>query len=116
VDARQLFSILSHVPAIGGVGALVFLGWGLFRRSIDVTLAALAALVAVGVIAVPVFLSAGQRDSAVAAMVGLEAAAGVALASMFVWFTTRRYPAFSAAAALILGIVASVLVLRASSM
>ena len=111
-----MISILGHVPAIGAAGALLFLAWGLIRRSIDVTLCALVAFVIVGLIAIPVFLNANHRDSAVAAMIGLEAAAGVALASLFCWYTTRRYPAFSAAAALVLGIAASVLVLYASSM
>jgi hypothetical protein len=116
VESQQVFSILSHVPVIGGGGALLFLAWGLFRRSLDVTLAALSAFVVVGVIAVPVFFYGDRRDTAIAAMVGLEAAAGVALVSLFCWYTTRRYPAYSAGAALVLGLLASVLVLRASGM
>lgn len=123
---------LNHIPVIGGFGALLLLGWGLLRRSIDVTLAALTAFIIVGLVAVPVFLT-GQRaerqldpaletriekheDAAIAAMVGLEAAAGVALASIFCWRTTRRFPAFSATATLLLGLAASVLVVRAASL
>ena len=112
VDARQMFSILRHVPAIGGAGALLFLGWGLLRRRLDVTVGALGAFVVVGLIAIPVFLRAEHHDSAVAAIIGLEAAAAVALASLFDWFTTRRYPAFSAGATLVLGLLATVLVLN----
>ena len=114
--SEQVFSILRHVPVIGGCGALLFLAWGVLRRSLDITLAALSAFVVVGVVAVPVFLHGDRQDAAVAAMVGLEAAAAVALAALFVWFTTRRYPAFPAAAALILGILAGVLVIRAAVM
>ena len=116
VTYEQTFSILRHVPAIGGAGALIFLGWGLLRRSLDLTVGALYAFVAVGLIAIPVFLRAERHDAAIAAMIGLEAAAAVALASLFDWYTTRRYPTFSAAAALLLGLVATVLVLNATVM
>jgi len=111
-----MLSILSHVPVIGGGGALLFLAWGLFRRSLDVTLAALCGFVVVGLIAIPIFLGGDRGETATAAMVGLEAAAAVALVSLFYWYTTRRYPAFSAGAALILGLLASLLMLRASGM
>ena len=116
VTSQQFFSLISQVPVIGGGGALLFLAWGLFRRSLDVTLAALTAFVIVGVVAVPVFLNGDRRDSAIAAIVGLEAAAVVALVSLFCWYTTRRYPSYSAGAALVLGVLASVLVLRAFGM
>jgi hypothetical protein len=116
VSYEQTFSIFSHVPVIGGAGALLFLGWGLYRRSLDVTVGALCAFVVVGLVAIPVFLRSTHHDTAVAAMIGLEAAAAVALVSLFDWFTTRRYPAFSAMAALVLGLIASVLVVNAAVM
>lgn len=116
VVSEQFYAILNQVPAIGGGGALLFLAWGLFRRSLDVTLAALSGFVIVGVVSVPVFLNGDRRETAIAAMVGLEAAAVVALVALFCWFTTRRYPSYSAGAALVLGVLASVLVLRASGM
>jgi hypothetical protein len=109
-------SILNHVPIIGGAGALLFLAWGLVRRSLDVTLAALTGLVVVGVVAVPVFLGGDRRDAAIAAILGLESATVVSLVSLFCWYTTRRYPAYSASAALVLGVLACVLVLRAAGM
>lgn len=114
--SEQVLSILGQVPAIGGGASLFLLAWGVCRRSLWVTLAALSGLVGVGLIAVPVFLSAERRDAAIAAMIGLEAVAVVALASLFCWYTTRRYPAFSAIAALVLGLLASVLVVRATAM
>lgn len=114
--SEQVFSIVRHVPVIGGCGALLFLSWGVLRRNLDITLAALSAFVVVGLVAVPVFLQSDRRDAAIAAMVGLEAAAAVALAALFVWFTTRRYPTFPATAALILGILAGVLVVRVAVM
>lgn len=116
VNSVQLFSILGLVPAIGGGAALLCLAWGLCRRSLGVTLAALSGLVVVGLIAVPVFFSGERRDVGIAAMIGIEAVAVVALASLFCWYTTRRYPAFSATAALVLGLLASVLVVRATAM
>ncbi|MGZ5442894.1 MAG: hypothetical protein ACXW31_00990 [Thermoanaerobaculia bacterium] len=116
MNSVQFLSILSPVPAVGGGVALVCLAWGLYRRGLGVTLAALSGLVFVGLIAVPVFLSAERHDAAMAAMIGLEAVAVVALVSLFCWYTTRRYPAFSAIAALVLGLLASVLVVRATAM
>lgn len=125
---------LNHVPVVGGIGALLLLAWGLLRRSTDVTLAALVALVAVGVITVPVFLTGTaardriehlpgmtaerldhHEEEAIAAIVGLEAAAAIAFAALFAWCTTRRYPMFPAVAALVVGIAASLLILRAAS-
>ncbi len=115
MNLEQIPSILGQVPAIGGGAALFLLAWGVCRRSLGVTLAALSGLVGVGLIAVPVFVSE-RRDVAIAAMIALEAVAVVALASLFCWYTTRRYPAFSAIAALVLGLLASVLVVRATAM
>jgi hypothetical protein len=126
---------LNHIPVIGGVGALLLLGWGLLRRSIDVTMAALVALIIVGLITVPVFLTGDgavsrlrsergfsealleeHKDAALAALVGLEAAAAVAAAALFAWWTTRRYPFFATGCTLVMGIAAVVLLARATAL
>lgn len=119
---------LNDVPLIGAVGSLLLLAWGLGRRSTDVTLAALSALVIVGLVAVPVFITGTDlphernelvlrhRDAAIAALVGLEAAAAIAISALFAWRTTRRYPIFAAAAALAIGCAASVLLVRAATL
>ena len=94
------------------IGALLFLGAGLIRRSVLVTIASLMAIVLTGVFAIPIFLLVPRTDANAAAMVALETAAGVALAALFVWRTTRRFPLFPATAALLIGIGASILVVR----
>jgi hypothetical protein len=106
--------LLQHVPCIAVIGALLFLGWGLLRRSLDITLASLTAVVLTGVIAIPIFASGPRTGASTAAVVALEATAGVALAALFVWRTTRRYPLFPAAAVLLIGVAASILVVRAA--
>ncbi len=106
--------LLQHVPCIALIGALLFLAWGLLRRSLDITLASLTAVVLAGVIALPIFASGPRTNDGTAAIVALEATAGVALAGLFVWRTTRRYPMFPAAAVLLIGTAASILVLRAA--
>lgn len=126
---------LNHLPVIGGIGALLLLSWGLWRRSAAWTNAALGSLVIVGLIAIPVFLTGSHaaervervagvpadvaglhRDAVVAALVGLEATAAIAFAALFAWRTTRRYPMFPAVAALVVGIAAAVLLVRAASL
>ena len=113
MTSQQWFSVLGQVPAVGGAVALFVLALGLLRRRLYVTIVALWGFIGVGLVAVPVFLRGDRRETAVAAVVGLEAAAVVALVSLFCWYTTRRYPLFPASAALILGLLAGVLVLRA---
>lgn len=133
VDPLLAHLFLNHIPVIGGIGALLLLAYGVFRRSTDVTLTALVSFVIVGVGGIASFttgtlassrihdaatqLLIGQhRDASIAALVGLEAAAVVAACALFAWKTTRRYPLFGAVATLVLGIAASVLILRAASL
>jgi hypothetical protein len=132
VDPLYAHLFLNHIPVIGGIGALLLLGWGLYRRSVDVTLAALVSFVIVGIGGVLAFVTgslAGKeihdsatelligrhREASIAALVGLESAAVVAACSLFTWATARRYPQFGAVATLLLGIAASILILRAAS-
>jgi hypothetical protein len=107
-------TMLELTPCIAVVGALVMLSWGLARHSLGLTVGSLLALVAGALLFIPVFLEGPRTDLSLSAMVGLESAGGVALAGLFVWRTTRRYPLFPAGAALILGVAASVLVVRAT--
>lgn len=135
MDPLHVHLLLNHVPVIGGIGALLLLGWGLVRRSIDITLTALVALVAVALITIPVFLTGSEavkavqmergfsqalleqhKGAALSALVGLEAAAAVALTALFAWRTTRRYPYLAVASALVIGIAAVVLVAHASAL
>lgn len=128
MDPLHVHLFLNDVPLIGAVGSLLLLAWGLGRRSTDVTLAALTALVLVGALGVVVFVTGRDlpndggmlvtrhREAATAAVVALVAAAAVAAAAVFAWRTTRRYPTFAAGAALAIGIAASVLLVRAASL
>lgn len=135
MDPLHLHLFLNHVPAVGGIGALLFLAWGLFRQNNDVTSAAMVALVAVAVIAIPVFLTGEEAEArvkdlpevsmeiaehheqaAVAALVGIEAAGAIALTGLLAWWKTRRYPMYPAAAALLIGIAAAVLLVRAAGL
>lgn len=128
MDPLHLHLFLNDVPLIGAVGSLLLLAWGLGRRSTDVTLAALSALVLVGLLAVVVFVTGSElthsnaalvqrhRDAAIAALVGIEAAAAIALAALFAWRTTHRYPGFAAIAALLVGLAASVLLVRVAQL
>lgn len=113
MTSQQWFSVLGQIPPVGGAVALLVLALGLLRRRLYVTIAALWGFLAIGVVAVPVFLDGDRREAAVSAVVGLEAAAVVALVSLYCWYSTRRYPLFPVCAALILGLLAGVLVLRA---
>ena len=135
MDPLHIHLFLNHVPVVGGIGALMLLAWGLVKRSADVTVAALAALILVAVLTVPAFLAGDEarkriegldgvslpilhehRDAAVAAMVGMLAAAAIAAAALFAWQTTHRYPMFAATAALVVGLAASILVVRAAEL
>lgn len=135
MDVVQIHLFLNHVPLVGGIGALLFLSWGILRRSTDVTVAALVAIVLVALFAIPAFVT-GQsaevrvarlevtaqefvekhEEAALAGMIGLEATAMIALAALFVWRSTRRYPTFGAIAVLLVGIFAAVLIVRAASL
>jgi len=135
MDPQHLHLFLNHVPVFGGIGALLFLAWGLVRRNTALTSAAMLALVAVALIAIPVFLTGGaaedrvaqqpgasmqvaarHQQAAVAAMVGMTAAGAIALTGLLAWWRTRRYPMYPAMAALLVGIAAAVLLVRAASL
>lgn len=125
---------LNHLPSIGALGALLLLGWGVARRSTPPTLVAFAAMVLVALVGIVVYGtgSAGvsaalagdrvmdlverHRSCANAAMVGMMATAATAMAGLFVWYTTRRYPRFAAIATLLIGIAAAALVLRTAAL
>ena len=63
---------LNHVPVIGVPIALVLLGWGLWRRSPDLTRAGLALLVATALVAVPVYLTGEPAEEVVEGIAGIS--------------------------------------------
>lgn len=104
-----------QIPLFGLAAALLLLIVGMVRRHNQVTAGALILLVAVAIVAVPIFIKAvdDHQDAVVAAMIGLDATAAIALVTLVVWQITRRYPYFTAAAILIIGLFAFALVVHA---
>jgi hypothetical protein len=98
----------------GIIGSLVVLGGGVWRRHTAATIAGLVAFVVLALLAVPPFVEAVARhdDARVSAIVGLDSAAAIALATLVVWRSTRRYPDFSAIALLLVGIAVALLMTR----
>jgi hypothetical protein len=57
MNAAHLHLILNHLPVLGEIGGVVLLAAGLAKRTAAVVRLALLAIVATGVLAVPVFVS-----------------------------------------------------------
>lgn len=129
MDVANFHLLLNHLPVVGGVAALVLLAIGLAAKNRALSLAALAVLVVVAVVAIPVFMSGKASEgaslvegvpelserhasAAIAAMIALDAAAAIAAAALFVWKTSHRFSMFAAIAVLVVGIFASVLLVR----
>lgn len=135
MDPLQIHFLVDHVPMVGAIAAVLLLSWGLVGRRIGITVAALGVIVLMAVITIPMFVTRmrigvevaqlpgvstellqKQNEAAVAGLIGVLAAAAVALTSLFVWKTTRRYPLFSATAALVIALAAVVLVVRGATL
>lgn len=133
MDPLYAHVFFNHVPVVGGIGALLLLAWGIFRRSQDVTVAALVGFVLAGAAgmfafatgtraeaamgdAATMLLVQQHKDAAIAALFGLGAASAVAACALFLWITTRRYPMYAAVATLLIGLAASILVVRAATL
>lgn len=129
MDVSNIHLVLNHLPVVGGVAALVLLASGLVLRNRAVSLAALALLVAVAIVAIPVFTSGRASDgtnlaagvpeiserhesAAITSMIALDAAAAIAAAALFVWKTSHRFSMFAAVAVLVVGSLASVLLVH----
>lgn len=122
--------VLNHTPAVCAVGALLLLAWGLLRQNHRIAAVALFALAVTGLLAIPVYVAGTRaaeaigggpelerhRESAVAALIGLEAAAATAIAALIAGRSRRKFPVFQAAATLIIGLAALALLIRAASL
>lgn len=89
MNLAHLHLILNHVPVIGVLFALALLVFGLLRRSVETTKAALWAMVIVGLLAVPAYLTGEPAEEYVAGIDKAqverhEEAAGIALAAIAV--------------------------------
>lgn len=104
-----------NLTLIGVVGSLLLLGGGAWRKNNAVTAAALFAFVSIALLSIPACVAARARhdDVTVSAIVGLAAAAAIALATLFTWRSTRRYPSFSVGALLAVGLGVVLLFARA---
>ena len=100
-----------NIALVGVIGSLLLLGGGVALRNSRVTAAALVAFVALAIVVIPLFIAAVQQhdDAAVSAFIGLYSASAIAAAALVLWRSTRRYPAFSAAALLVVGTGAALL-------
>lgn len=134
MDFLHVHLLLNHVPVIGTIGCVIFLIGAMIARSRDLALASLAGLVAVALIALPVFFTgepAEERlegvpgiskasierheDLAMQALVALEVAGALALATLLVFLLRRRLPGISVTATLLVALVATLLIARAAS-
>lgn len=97
------------------IGALLLLAVGLIRRSNELTAAGLAGMVLVALAGVPLFVRAVaiRQDNTIAALIGVDAAAAIAVATLILWRISRRYPLFNVCAALAVGTAASALLASA---
>ena len=88
----HLHLVLNHIPVIGFLAALLFLGWGLLRRHDQVVRAALGAVVVIAIFTIPTYLTGEPAEEAVEGLAGIsepiieshEDAALVALIAMIV--------------------------------
>jgi hypothetical protein len=130
LSAVHFHLILNHVPTIGMIGAVLLLIWAMFRRHPELLRTALGAVVLVGLITIPAFLTGEPSEEIVEHMAGVdhdrieeheeagkwvlintEVAAAVALLSLIL---SRRgaVPKWSAPAVLILSLFAFVTAAR----
>lgn len=133
MDVLHLHLVLNHVPVIGMIGAVFALLWGVLQRGRDVTAFALVAIVAVALIAIPVYLTGEpaedrlegivakgavetHEEAATAAFIAIEAAALVALLTLIAWRVLRRLPVLPVAVVLVASLFAVVLVARAANL
>ena len=72
MNATHLHLLLNHVPVVGTAFALVFLGYGLAKNSNDLKFAAYVALVAVGLLAIPVYLTGEPAEDSVKSLPGVS--------------------------------------------
>jgi len=62
MNAAHWHLALNHIPVVGGFFAMCLLAAGLWRKSDEWIRASLCALVAVAVLAIPVYLTGGPAD------------------------------------------------------
>lgn len=57
LSGAHLHLILNHLPVVGSLFALVLLGWGIWRRSIELQRAAFGAAVLVALVTIPAYMT-----------------------------------------------------------
>jgi hypothetical protein len=61
-SALHLHLMLNHVPVLGTIAAALVLGWGLLRRSTEITRLGLVATVVVALFSIPVYLTGDPAE------------------------------------------------------
>jgi len=64
--------MLNHIPVSGVIFGLIVLAWGIFRRSDEVKIVGLIALILAGIIAVPVYLTGESAEEIVEKLPGVS--------------------------------------------
>ena len=134
MDLLYIHLLLNHVPVIGGVGAALILAVGMLRRSREITVIGLVALIVVALFAIPVYLTgepAEERaeklpgvtkslietheEAAEIAFIAMEIAGAVALLTLIMWRLRREPFTPGTVVALIAAVVATALIARAAA-
>lgn len=92
VNPVHIHLILNHVPAIGLFFGVIFLQWGVWRKSADLRKAGLVCFILSALAVVPVFISGGASEEVVEEVLHLpeplierhEDSAGVSLAAVVI--------------------------------
>lgn len=72
MDPVHIHLFLNHVPIIGSIGGAVLLAYGMFRGSDEVKRVAMAAVVVMAVLAIPVFLTGEPSEDVVEGLAGVS--------------------------------------------
>jgi hypothetical protein len=74
MNGAPMHLILNHLPVLGTLFTFLLLLWGVVRRNETIQKTALAALVIVGLSAIPVYLSGESAEEVIEEMPGVEEA------------------------------------------
>ena len=72
MDIAHIHLMLNHIPVTGVIFGLIVLAWGIFRRSDEVKIVGLIALILAGVVALPVYLTGEPAEEIVEKLPGVS--------------------------------------------
>ena len=74
MNPAHLHLILNHVPVVGTLFGLALLGWGLLRKSEELTKTSLGILIIIALLAIPVYLTGEPAEEIVEHLPGVNEA------------------------------------------